>query len=154
MFQVQANRDAFEIMVAYVIMNIIHHPVDSSRPLIVMLFLNRVLPNHWVTSTFKKKLVVAVLWTVILDMCKYAVYLPYSQRTPNIVFWYIEAEWLIYATVPYTVFGETVLAYCQLDSIELISMNFYLKSKRFHYRKCIWKCRLLNGSRFVSALLC
>ena len=46
--------------------------------------------------------------------------------------------------------SEPMLSYCQLHPEEYISMNFYLKFKYFHSWKCIWTCRLQNGSHFVQ----
>ena len=37
---------------------------------------------------------------------------------------------------------EPMLAYCQLDSLGLISMKFEWELCHFHSRKCIWNCRL------------
>ena len=37
---------------------------------------------------------------------------------------------------------EPMLAYCQLDSWEQISLIFESEFCHFHSRKCIWKCRL------------
>ena len=37
---------------------------------------------------------------------------------------------------------ESMLAYCQLDSWEQISVKFEFEFYRFHSRKCIWNCRL------------
>ena len=37
---------------------------------------------------------------------------------------------------------EPMLAYCQLDSREQISMKFESEFYQFHSRKCIWNCRL------------
>ena len=37
---------------------------------------------------------------------------------------------------------EPMLAYCQLDSWEQISVKFELALYHSHSRKCIWKCRL------------
>ena len=42
--------------------------------------------------------------------------------------------------------SEPMLTYCQWDPKEHISRKFYLKFKCFHSRKCIWICRLRNGS--------
>ena len=46
---------------------------------------------------------------------------------------------------------QPMLTYCQLDSWEQISVKiefdlFY----HLHSRKCVWKCRLRNGSHFHS----
>ena len=38
--------------------------------------------------------------------------------------------------------SELVLAYCQLDSWEQISVKFESEFYHFHSRKCIWNCRL------------
>ena len=46
--------------------------------------------------------------------------------------------------------SEPVQTYCQLDPKEHASMKFYLKFKYFHSRKCVWTCRLRNGSHFVQ----
>ena len=46
--------------------------------------------------------------------------------------------------------SEPMLPYYQLDPKEHISMKFYLKFKYFHAIKCIWTCRLWNGSHFVQ----
>ena len=37
---------------------------------------------------------------------------------------------------------EPMLAYCQLESWEQISVKFESEFYHFHLRKCIWKCRL------------
>ena len=37
---------------------------------------------------------------------------------------------------------EPILAYCQLDSWEQISVKFESEVYHFHSSKCIWKCRL------------
>ena len=37
--------------------------------------------------------------------------------------------------------SEPMLPYCQLDPKEHILMKSYLRFKRFHQRKCSWKCR-------------
>ena len=50
--------------------------------------------------------------------------------------------------------SEPMLIYCQLDSKEHISMEYYSIFKLFHSRKCIWKHRLRNGGLFVSASMC
>ena len=47
--------------------------------------------------------------------------------------------------------GVKPLSYCQLDHEEHISMKYYLKFKRFHSRKCIWKYHLRKDGHFVSA---
>ena len=44
---------------------------------------------------------------------------------------------------------EPMLTYCQSDTYEHTSEKFELKYKTFHSQKCIWKCRLRNGSHFV-----
>ena len=46
--------------------------------------------------------------------------------------------------------SQPMLTYCQEDHKEHISINFYLKFKSFHSRKCIWKCGLQNGCHLVS----
>ena len=46
--------------------------------------------------------------------------------------------------------SKPMLTYCQLDPKEHISMKFNLKFKYFHSRKCVWTCRLQNGSHFVQ----
>ena len=38
--------------------------------------------------------------------------------------------------------SKSIMAYCQLDLMEHISMKYYLKFKSFHSRKGIWKDRL------------
>ena len=38
--------------------------------------------------------------------------------------------------------SEPMMDYCQLDPCGHISMKFWLKHNNFHWRKCIWKCRL------------
>ena len=43
---------------------------------------------------------------------------------------------------------EPMLAYCQLDSWEHISVEFESEFCYFHSRKCIWKCRLPNWRPF------
>ena len=45
--------------------------------------------------------------------------------------------------------SEPTQTYCQLEPKEHISMRVYLKWKYFHSRKCVWICRLRNGSHFV-----
>ena len=45
---------------------------------------------------------------------------------------------------------EPVLAYCQLESWEQISVNFESEFYHSHSRKYIWKCRLLYGDHFVQ----
>ena len=45
---------------------------------------------------------------------------------------------------------ETVLAYCQLDSWEQISVKFESKFYHFHSRKCIWNCRLQKMAAILS----
>ena len=47
---------------------------------------------------------------------------------------------------------KPMLPYCWLDPN--ISVKPYLKFKSFSSRKCTWKCRLQNGSHFISALMC
>ena len=37
---------------------------------------------------------------------------------------------------------EPMLAYCQLDPWEQVSVKFESEFHNFHSRKCIWKCRL------------
>ena len=37
---------------------------------------------------------------------------------------------------------EPMLVYCQLDSWQQISMKFMPEFYHFHWRKCIWNCRL------------
>ena len=41
---------------------------------------------------------------------------------------------------------EPVLAYCQLDSWEHISVKFESEFYHFHSRKCNWKCDLSRGN--------
>ena len=41
-------------------------------------------------------------------------------------------------------FSEPMPTYCQLDPKEHISMEFYLKFKYFHSRKCVRTCRLVK----------
>ena len=43
---------------------------------------------------------------------------------------------------------KPMLAYCQLDSWEHISVKFELEFYHFHSRKCNWKCRLPNWRPF------
>ena len=50
--------------------------------------------------------------------------------------------------------SEPMLAYCQLDPKEHVSIKFCLKIKSFHSEKCIWKCCLQYGSHVVTASLC
>ena len=50
--------------------------------------------------------------------------------------------------------SEPMLEYCWLDPGEQISMKYQSTFIYFHSRKCIGKCRLENGSHFVSALMC
>ena len=38
--------------------------------------------------------------------------------------------------------------------IEQTSVKSWPKFIHFHWRKCIWKCRLVNGGHFVSASMC
>ena len=45
---------------------------------------------------------------------------------------------------------EPLLDSSQLDHEKYVSMNFYLKIKSFHSRKCIIKRRLENDSHFES----
>ena len=45
---------------------------------------------------------------------------------------------------------EPMLAYCQLDSREHISVKFESEFYHFHSRKCIWKCRLPEWRPFCS----
>ena len=47
--------------------------------------------------------------------------------------------------------SEPMHSYCQLDTKEHISVNFYSRFKSFHSVKCTWKCRLRNGGHFISA---
>ena len=49
---------------------------------------------------------------------------------------------------------EPMLAYCQLDSREYISVKFESEYYYFHSKKSIWKCRQENGGHFVSASVC
>ena len=53
----------------------------------------------------------------------------------------------------YRLFGakplsEPVLAYCQLDSWEQLSLKSESEFYHFHSRKCIWKCRLPEWRSF------
>ena len=62
---------------------------------------------------------------------------------------------------------EPRLTYCQLDSWEQISVKFESELYHFHWRKCIWKCRLpkwwpfcpggddvnMSGNTYLSPLL-
>ena len=50
--------------------------------------------------------------------------------------------------------SEPMLEYCQLGPYKQNSVKFLSKFRHFHSRKCIWKCRLRNGSHFVSASMC
>ena len=43
---------------------------------------------------------------------------------------------------------EPMMAYCQLDSQEQISVKFKTEFSNFHSRKCIWKCRLPKWQPF------
>ena len=43
---------------------------------------------------------------------------------------------------------EPMLAYCQLDTWEQISVKFESELYHFHSRKCIWKCRLPKWQPF------
>ena len=45
---------------------------------------------------------------------------------------------------------EPMLAYCQFDSLECISVEFEWEFYHFHSRKCIWIYRLQNGSHLVQ----
>ena len=47
--------------------------------------------------------------------------------------------------------SEPMLKNCQLDPKEQNSVKIQSKFIHFHSRKCIWICRLENGSHFVSA---
>ena len=38
--------------------------------------------------------------------------------------------------------SKPVLCYCQLDPLEQTSVKFETKYEAFHWRKCIWNCRL------------
>ena len=47
---------------------------------------------------------------------------------------------------------EPMLAYCQLDSWEQISVKFQSEFYHFHSRKCIWKCCLPEWRPFSPLL--
>ena len=47
---------------------------------------------------------------------------------------------------------EPMLAYCQLDPWEQISVKFESKYKTFHSEECIWKCRLWNWRTFCPGV--
>ena len=50
--------------------------------------------------------------------------------------------------------SEPMLDYCKLDPWEHISVKFWSKYNNFHWRKCIWRCRLEDGGHLVSASMC
>ena len=50
--------------------------------------------------------------------------------------------------------SKPMLAYCQLDPWEHISVNFKSKHSDFHWRKLVSKYPLQNGGHFVSAWMC
>ena len=52
------------------------------------------------------------------------------------------------------IWTEPMLPYCQLDTKEHSTVQFYLRFKMFHWTKCTWKCRLRNGGHHVSASMC
>ena len=47
---------------------------------------------------------------------------------------------------------EPMLAYCQLDYWEPISVKFEFEFSHFHSRKCIWKCHLPEWQPFCSGV--
>ena len=47
--------------------------------------------------------------------------------------------------------SEPMLKYCLLDPWEQTLVKSQLKSRHFHSKKFIWKCRLENGGHCVSA---
>ena len=49
---------------------------------------------------------------------------------------------------------EPMLAYCQLNSWEHISMKFEPEFYHFHSRKCIWTCRLPKWQPFCQGGWC
>ena len=50
--------------------------------------------------------------------------------------------------------SEPMLPFCQFDYSEQTSVQYQSKFIYFHSRKCNWKCRLENGSHFVSGSVC
>ena len=48
--------------------------------------------------------------------------------------------------------SEPKLSCCQLDPKEYTSVNFFVKFKSFHSKKCTWKCHLRNSGHF--AVMC
>ena len=49
---------------------------------------------------------------------------------------------------------EPMLAYCQMDSWEQISVKFESEFYHFHSRKCIWNCRLPKSRTGGEELKC
>ena len=74
----------------------------------------------------------------------------------------IEAEWRIYASINQAIIdsdtgfsakplSEPMLDYCQLDHWKQISVIFGSKYNTWHWRKCIWKCRLKSAGQLFAA---
>ena len=55
--------------------------------------------------------------------------------------------WRLFVAKP---LSEPMLYYCQFYHKEQTSVKLYRKFKHFHFRRCIWKCRLEKVGHFVS----
>ena len=124
-------------------------------------------PSVWLLHIFGKKMNIYNIWKIIIWLCLIPViicvcFLSWNISLPHICGtrgrWvnlsppsaaYMR-QWIGSALVQIMagrLFGtkplpEPMLAYCQLDSWEQISVNFESELYHFHSRKFIWKCRL------------
>ena len=105
--------------------------------------------NPYVSPSFFKK--ITKCWTPLLTSfrqqfitkCQFLVYLDHH--------WLMVMACRLFGTKP---LPEPMVAYYQLGPWELISVKFGYEFHHFHSRKCIWKCRLQNGSHYVLASMC
>ena len=105
------------------------------------LFLAQHSSNHDVYSPLKK------IWGSFNSSPPKAAYM--RQSTRSALFRVMACR--LFGTKP---LPEPILAYCQSDTWEQISVKFQSEFYHFHSRKCILSCRLENGSHFVQASIC
>ena len=96
-------------------------------------------------------LVVAVLWTVL--GCIVSMYNQINSSPSGAAYMHQWTGSALVEIMASCLFGakplpEPMLAYCQLDSWEQISVKFESKFYHFFSRKCIWNYRLLKWRPF------
>ena len=120
--------------------------------------------NRWRHYTFNKNYIIIDSNTCVIYVRVYLTIhkmqfintFTHRSRVTHLCRWTMPS---LFQIMTWPLFGvkqlsKPMLVYCQLDPWEQISVKFQSQSTHFHWRKCIWKCRLGNGGHFVSALMC